>query len=262
MVSLIIPIYGAESFLRQTLHEIDQALSQIQGESWELILVIDASPDQSLAICQEFAAMGHSYAVKITVNERNLGKGATVRRGMLIATGEYRIFNDCDLAYPITEVMKVLKALKNGASVAIASRALKDSRYIFCPENFRYLYTRHLASRILNRLIQWMFLPKYEDTQAGLKGFTAHAATFLFSQLKLDGFSFDLELLHLASKAELKIEEVPVHFYAQRVTTVAMSLEGFRMLRDIGLICFWTARGEYHFVPNSESHEKTDRACG
>lgn len=260
-VSLIVPVYGAESFLRRSLEEIDATLS-VQKESWELILVVDASPDQSLAICREFGSVARPYRITVLVNEHNLGKGATVKRGMLAAVGRYRIFNDCDLAYPMSEVMKVLQALKEGTSVAIASRACESSRYIFAPTNFRYLYTRHLASRILNAFIHRFFLPNYRDTQAGLKGFTAAAADFLFPQLKLDGFSFDLELLYLATKASLSVKEVGVDFYAQRVSTVDFAFETLRMVRDIFLITWWSARGRYNFSTLLRTDEKASDSCG
>ncbi len=246
-VSLIIPVYNAAAFLRQSLEDIHISLCGQKSETWELLLVDDASPDRALEICREFASSPRPYAVKVLSNERNLGKGAAVRHGMLHATGKYRLFNDCDLAYPMSEILKVLEVLKSGADVAIASRGLEDSLYIFSPKDFRYLYTRHVASRFLNYLIQRLFLPKYADTQAGLKGFTAPAAEFLFSQSHLDGFSFDLELLYLATKASLMIREVPVRFYVQRVTTVDLSFEALRMFRDILRILYGNARGRYRF---------------
>src|SRR5579885_2317795 len=104
-VSLIVPVYGAEDFLRKSLEDIEAAISQIKDETWELVLVIDASPDRSAEICRAYAATPHPFAVKVLVNATNLGKGGAVRRGMLEAGGRYRIFNDCDLAYPMSEVL-------------------------------------------------------------------------------------------------------------------------------------------------------------
>ena len=260
-VSLIVPVYCAESFLRQSLEEVDLCLTQ-SSESWELILIDDASSDDSAKICQEFASASRPYPVTVLVNERNLGKGASVRRGILAAAGDYRIFTDCDLAYPMTEVRKVLNELRSGKAVAVASRAHEGSRYIFSPQNFRYLYTRHLASRLLSFLIRRSILPHHKDTQAGLKGFTAGAAKFLFSQLRLNGFSFDLELLHLAHRASLSVQEVPVNFYAQKVSTMHFFYESFPMLRDIFRIYYWSARGRYSFCPPLEINEEVDPSCG
>jgi len=245
--SLILPIYNAEEFLESNLKEIDLALRE-KSETWELILVIDASPDKSKKICEDFIKTSPPYPVQLLINEKNLGKGATVKKGMLAAQGRYRIFNDCDLAYPMNEVFKVYSTLKQGAPIAIASRSLLESRYIFAPENFRYLYTRHIASRVLNYFIQKLFIPDIRDTQAGLKGFNANTAQFIFSQLRLSGFSFDLEILHIAHQGRIAVKEVPIHFYAQRVSTVQFGQETFRMLRDISKIYYWTHRKRYSFI--------------
>jgi dolichyl-phosphate beta-glucosyltransferase len=245
-VSLVVPIYNAEKFLQQSLKEIDQALL-CRAESWELVLVIDGATDASERICREFAASPRSYSIEILVNEKNIGKGGAIQRGMVRAVGRYRLFNDCDLAYPMTEVFKVLRALQEGRTIAVASRSMPDSRYIFSPKNFRYLYTRHLASRVLNFLIKKFFIPTVADTQAGLKGFQGGVADFLFSQMKLQGFSFDLELLHIAYRAGIPVCEVAVDLHAQRVSTVNFPVEVFRMVRDLLRILSWTYRGKYNF---------------
>lgn len=250
-VSLIVPIYNGEAFLKRSLLEMDAAL-RLRPERWELILVLDAPTDGSEAICREFQGMHRPYTFKILVNEKNLGKGGAIQKGMEAAQGSYCLFNDCDLAYPMSGVFRILEALQSGHELAVASRSLPESRYVFSPKNFRYLYTRHVASRILNFLIQKVFIPKVRDTQAGLKGFHGPVAKFLFGQLKLRGFSFDLELLYIAYRAGIPVTEVAVDLYAQRVSTVNFPLESVRMLRDIFRILVWTVQGQYQFDYSSK----------
>lgn len=248
-ISLIVPIYGAESFLRSSLQEINAFLAQ-RPEQWELLLVIDASPDRSAAICQEFAAQAHPYQVRVVINEKNLGKGGTVKRGMLEATGHFRIFIDCDLAYPMSDVARVLDALQSDQDVAIASRVHPESVYTIRPSDFHYLYTRHLSSRLFNFVLNHTLLRGWSDTQAGLKGFTDQAAEFIFSQTRLTGFSFDVEVLYLADRANLKTTEVPIYFrYAQEPSTMDFLSDALRMLRDIYRVYRWGVQGQYRFVP-------------
>ncbi|MFO1519573.1 MAG: glycosyltransferase [bacterium] len=247
-VSLILPIYRAESFIGANLQAIDEFLSK-SSRAWELVLVVDGSPDRSIDICREFARQKRSYAVEVLLNETNLGKGATVKRGMLAAKGDYRIFTDCDLAYPMTEMEKVLKPLLNGKEVSIASRTLEGSHYIFGIHHIRHIYFRHLVSRGFHRLVHLALPMRCGDTQAGLKGFSAHAAEFLFSQLKLTGFSFDVELLHLAEKASLPVEEVAVYFHHHPGSTMNFFTDGLKMFRDVMKIRRWTSQGLYDFSP-------------
>ncbi|QQR79289.1 MAG: glycosyltransferase [Deltaproteobacteria bacterium] len=255
-VSLIIPIYGAESFLKKSLEEIREGiLHRIQNfkESWELVLVIDASPDLSEDICRQFLNQNHPFSIQLLVNEKNSGKGVTVSRGMLAATGKYRIFTDCDLAYPMSEVYKVLETLKTGVDVAIASRTHKDTRYIISPTVTRHLYQRHLMSRMFSALVRYTSLiPETHDTQGGLKGFQASTAQFIFSQLKLTGFSFDVEVLYLAHVAKLKVVEVPITLHYHVGTTMSFLSDGLGMFLDICRIHWWRWKGHYQL-------EKTDR---
>ncbi|MDO8462410.1 MAG: ChbG/HpnK family deacetylase [Deltaproteobacteria bacterium] len=244
-ISLIVPVYGAEASLRRVLAAIDADLSR-SDETWELLLVVDASPDMSEKICHEFAKLPHPYTVRVLSNEWNLGKGGSVKRGMLEARGQYRVFTDCDLAYPISEVRKIIKSLREGCDVVIASRVHEGSRYVMSPNDFHYLYTRHLASRIFNWVVNRITLPHCSDTQAGLKGFTAKAAEFLFSQQRLTGFSFDVELLYLAHRVGFSIKEIPILFYyREEQSTVDFFADALRLMRDLFRILYWAISGNY-----------------
>ncbi len=248
-VSLVIPIYGAEGFLRQSLEDIRTGIlsrSRDAGETWELILVVDASPDHSEAICREFIENNAAFPIRLLVNERNSGKGATVGRGLLAAEGKYRLFTDCDLAYPMSEVYKVLDTLKAGVDVAIASRTHRDTRYIISPAVTRHLYQRHMMSRMFSFLVRYTSLiPETRDTQGGLKGFQADAAKFIFSQLKLTGFSFDVEALYLAHLARLKVVEVPITLHYHIGSTMNFLRDGLGMFVDICRIHWWRWKGHY-----------------
>ena len=257
-VSLIIPIYGAESFLEQSLSDIRDGIisRQNSAETWELVLVVDASPDRSEEICRTFIAKQHPFPVKLLVNEINSGKGVTVGRGMLAATGDYRIFTDCDLAYPMSEVYKVIDTLKGasqtGIDVAIASRTHKDTRYIISPTVTRQLYQRHIMSRLFSILVRYTALiPETRDTQGGLKGFTAAAAQLIFSQLKLTGFSFDVEALYIAHQARLKVVEVPITLHYHIGSTMSFLSDGLGMFWDICKIHWWRWKGCYAFEKNN-----------
>jgi dolichyl-phosphate beta-glucosyltransferase len=207
--------------------------------------VDDCSEPATATVVQNFAERNERTIV--LRNERNRGKGYAVARGMLEATGAFRIFVDSDLAYPSCQISKVLRALESGGDIVIACRVLPESRYVMSPTFFHYLYTRHLMSRLFNRLVQRVLLPGILDTQAGLKGFTAHAADTIFSRQTLCGFGFDLECLFIARSHSFRIEQMPVDFhYGDEPSTISFVKHGAEMLMDLIRVRRNGARGIYN----------------
>ena len=88
-VSVIIPVYNVELYLRQCLDSvINQTLQDI-----EIILVDDGSTDSSLSICNEYANKDERITV---LQQRNKGAGAARNKGLKIAKGEYLSILDSD----------------------------------------------------------------------------------------------------------------------------------------------------------------------
>jgi len=242
-LSLIVPVYNGAERLPSSLDELLTFL-RAQPYSWELILVDDCSNAETGAILERFAQSVPE--VRLIRNEENRGKGYAVTRGMRAATGEFRVFTDADLAYPATEVGKILADLEGGADVAIACRVLADSRYLMSPSFCSYLYTRHVMSRVFNAMVRWTLIPRVLDTQAGLKGFTARAAEIVFPRVTIPRFGFDVEALFIAKKHHLSLAQTAVFFrYDEEPTTVRFVEDAIRMIRDLLHIRRNDWRGRY-----------------
>jgi dolichyl-phosphate beta-glucosyltransferase len=242
-LSLVVPVYNGADRLSSSLEELREFL-EARSYAWELILVDDCSNAETRAILERFA--GSISRVRLIRNEENRGKGFAVTRGMRAAVGAYRVFTDADLAYPATEVGKILADLESGADVAIACRVLAESRYLMSPSFFSYLYTRHVMSRVFNAMVRWTLIPRVLDTQAGLKGFTAHAAEIVFPRITIPGFGFDVEALFIAKKHALTLAQTAVFFrYDEEPTTVRFVEDAFRMMRDLLHIRRNDWRGRY-----------------
>jgi len=242
-LSLVVPVYNGADRLPSSLEQLRDFL-RAQPYASELILVDDCSNAKTRAILEAFAStMGE---VRLIRNEENRGKGNAVTRGMRAAVGNYRVFTDADLAYPASEVGKILADLEAGADVAIACRVLAESRYLMSPTFFSYLYTRHVMSRAFNAMVRWTLIPHVLDTQAGLKGFTAHAAEIVFPRITIPRFGFDVEALFIAKKHNLSLTQTAVFFrYDEEPTTVRFAEDALRMLRDLVHIRRNDWRGRY-----------------
>src|SRR4051812_15162565 len=243
VLSIVIPTWNGGSRLSATLAHLKKFRASLDHPT-EIVIVDDCSERSTAGIAAAFSS--ENELTTVLTNVRNRGKGHAVARGMLHANGAYRIFVDSDLAYPSGQITKLLSALENGSDIAIACRVLPDSRYVMSPTFFHYLYTRHLLSRLFNRVVQQVLLPGILDSQAGLKGFTAHAAQTIFSRQTLAGFGFDLECLFIARLHGLSIEQVPVDFYySDEPSTISFARHGAEMLMDLVRIRRNGASGVY-----------------
>ena len=236
-------MYNGADRLPSSLAQLREFLCA-QPYASELILVDDCSTDETRGLLEKFAS--EMSTVRLIRNDENRGKGHAVSRGMRAAVGKFRVFTDADLAYPASEVSKILADLEGGADVAIACRVLAESRYLMSPTFFSYLYTRHVMSRIFNAIVRWTLIPRVLDTQAGLKGFTAHAAEIVFPRMTIPRFGFDVEALFIARKHDLSLAQTPVFFrYDEEPTTVRFVEDAFRMIRDLVHIRRNDWRGRY-----------------
>lgn len=232
-LSVIVPVFNAGQTIAHSLDALDEFMRSLAFGA-ELIIVDDGSTDNSRLMIANWANEDRTYTARFIAHEKNRGKGAAVATGMLAAAGKYRVFLDADLAYPPSQVLRIVEALEDGADVAVACRVDPDSRYTISPAFFHYLYTRHLASRVINWLMRRTIIPHCRDSQAGLKGFRANVAKEIFSRQIVHGFPFDVEALYLAEKMGCSTREVAVEYrYFNEPTTVVFLNDGLRMAKDV-----------------------------
>lgn len=242
-LSLVVPVHDCTGRLEPSLAALARFLDEAPVSA-ELVLVDDRGSDPEANA--RLRAIARRPDVRLLENDRNEGKGYSVRRGMLAARGRHRVFTDADLAYPLSEVWKISDALDRGADVAIACRVLAESRYELASGYLPYFYTRHALSRAFNRIVRATLLPGILDTQAGLKGFTAAAAREVFSRVHIAGFGFDLECLYVARRLGFAVEQMPVRYrYDDEPTTVRFARDGRRIMGDLARIRWRSLLGAY-----------------
>lgn len=231
-LSVVVPVFNGEDVIASTLAELAQHFAS-QQENVELIVVDDGSTDRTAAIVTSFAAQS-DVSCRLERLPVNRGKGAAVRHGVLAAYGEEVLFTDADLAFTPASLDALRAALGRGAQLAIANRSHPDSRLEVSTGALAPAVGRHLASRGFSWLVRTLLLPGIDDSQAGLKGFTAEAAHLLFSDPLPAGFGFDLALLARARRLGLALAQVPVVVRRDGTdSTVRFGREWWRLLRDL-----------------------------
>ena len=222
-LSIVVPCFNEEKRLPRTIEQIERYLAG-KGTQYELILVDDGSTDGTRKIMD--TAARRSRRVRIQALPLNRGKGRALAEGVAAAVGSEILVTDADLSTPIEELGKLQAELAKGAGVAIASRALRDSRV----EVSQPIY-RVLMGKVFNLLVQVVLLPGIWDTQCGFKLFRADVAHDAFAKLTTDGFGYDPEVLYRAKQRGVRIAEVPViwrNSAPTKVSPIKSSLDMFR----------------------------------
>jgi dolichyl-phosphate beta-glucosyltransferase len=235
--SIVIPAYNEAERIGSTLERV---LAHVQERNWkaEILVVNDGSTDATAKIVREYAVRYGTLA--LIENPGNRGKGYSVRNGMLHASGEIVLFSDADLSSPIEEADKLFAALAAGAEVAIGSRWLRAEL-----QTERQPLHRQLFGRIFNLLLRVILGLRYKDTQCGFKAFTQRAARLLFPLQQIERWGFDPEILFLARKFGLKVEEVPVAWAHREGTRINPLRDGIRMFMEMVKVRWFSISGKY-----------------
>lgn len=224
-LSIIIPAYNEERRLGATLTTIVAYLQQ-QPYSAEIIVVDDGSEDATARVVAPLC--GDKSRVRLLRNNRNRGKGFSVRKGFLHAKGKYLLFSDADLSTPIVEVERLMERLRSGSDVAIGSRALPASRV-----EIRQPWYRENMGRLFNLLVQALVVRGIQDTQCGFKCFTREAARDICRRMTRERFAFDVEMLYLARVMDYRVAEVPIVWRNSAETKVNAIRDSASMFADL-----------------------------
>ncbi len=226
-LSVVIPAYNEQLRISQTIREVIAYLDSkpdSQEYGWEIVVADDGSTDTTARLVRE--AAGEDERVRVLPLPHG-GKGWAVRNGMLAATGEFRLLCDADLSVPIAQVERLLPPQSGGVEVAVGSRE--------APGAVRYQEPgrRHFMGRVFNALTRRLAVPGIADTQCGFKCFSARAAEELFGRSTMNGFSYDVEVLHLAHRLGLSIAEIAVDWHYREHSKVRPIRDAFSMTLDL-----------------------------
>ncbi len=222
-LSVVVPAFHEETRIADTVARIRSELGELdQAGDLEIVVVDDGSSDDTAAVARS------AGADQVIVQPENRGKGAAVRAGVLVARGRTVAFTDADLAYAPGQLVPMLDAVESGYDVVVGNRHDNDSDTLVGTSALR-----SFGSRVVNMATNILLLGNYRDTQCGCKAFRSDIGRVVLGAGKIDGFAFDIEILHLIERYGLSLKEVPVEVVNSETSTVRALHDGLAVGRDI-----------------------------
>ena len=232
--SLVVPTYNEQARIGDSLQKAQDFLGA-QPYDWEILVVDDGSTDGTVAL------VGESFPdVRLVTYRPNRGKGYAVKTGMLAARGDFRVFYDADASTPIEEVEKLWPLFEAGADIVIGSRSLPESDVAV-----RQHLLRETMGRTFNLVLKAVLGETFIDTQCGFKVFRMESVRNVLKLQKIDGYSFDVEMLFLTRKLGFSIREEPVIWENCPDTRVSAIHDSTRMFVDLLRIRYYDMSGRY-----------------
>jgi len=219
-VSVILPALDEERTIGDCISKIQSVFknNNINGE----IIVADSSTDKTPEIARSLGA--------IIVTSDKIGYGNAYLSAFKRAKGRYIVMGDADNTYDFFEIPALLAPLKQGVDLVIGSRFKgKINKGSMAPLH------HYIGNPVLTWMINIIFNTRFSDTHSGYRAITHQALDRL--NIKTGGMEFASEMLVMASKENLRIQEVPIS-YSSRVSPSKLHsfADGWRHVRFVLLM--------------------------
>ena len=235
-ISIIIPCYNSSQALETNLPYLVDFCSSLNVET-EIIVIDDGSFN-----ADKIAEIVHLNGCSFYGYEQNKGKGNAVRYGVSKAIGDIIIFTDADVPFEGEAILKAIDYLSiKEYDLVIGDRGLEESVYFSKVSN-----ERRFGSGAFTFFVGRFVTTGFSDTQCGFKAFRREIALDIFSKSRINGFSFDVELVYIALKRNYDIKKIPVILISQDGNSVSVLKHGFRMLLDLFRIKWNHLKGRYN----------------
>jgi dolichyl-phosphate beta-glucosyltransferase len=207
-VSIVIPAFNEAGKIGRDV-EAAAAFLWESGFGGEVIVIDDGSADGTAEEAGRAKVLPPVQRVVLRM-EKNTGKGAAVRRGVLESRGDVVLYADSGTCIPYANALPVIKRIAAGElNIGLASRRLRATVIRRDRPLRRRIISRlfHQAAVIIAGLPPWI-----TDSQCGFKVYEGKAARELFAGLVTPGFLFELEIILKALRRGYRLEEFPVEW--------------------------------------------------
>ena len=198
-LSVIVPVYNEVATITEIIDRIRATKLSI-----ELIVVDDGSTDGTREVLKrESGRIDH-----LLLQERNQGKGAALKAGFKVATGDVLIIQDADLEYDPEDYPELLKPIEKANADLVLGSRLTGAK----PQR-AYYYWHYVGNRLITFIARVLYNTTLSDIYTCYKVFKREQLVGL--DVKSNGFEFDAEFLAILLKRHLVVYEVPISYYGR-----------------------------------------------
>ena len=196
-LSVIIPVYNEKNTVNKIIQQVQNVELEMEKE---IILIDDGSTDGTREILKNLEYPN----VKVKLHEKNQGKGAALRTGFSLATGDFVIIQDADLEYDPREYPMLLTPLLDGRADAVYG-----SRFLGGPHRVHFFW-HYVGNKMLTTLSNILSNLNLTDMETCYKVFRKEILDKI--TLKSKRFGIEPEITLKLARQKCRIYEVPISY--------------------------------------------------
>jgi glycosyltransferase involved in cell wall biosynthesis len=198
-LSVVVPVFNEKATIAEIIDRI-----RATGLDVELIVVDDGSTDGTRELLHQLSGK----IDRLLLQPANRGKGAALKAGFAVATGEVLIIQDADLEYDPEDYRELLSPIEKADADLVLGSRLTGAK----PQR-AYYYWHYIGNRLITFIARVLYNTTLSDIYTCYKVFKREQLIGL--DVRSDGFEFDAEFLAILLKRHLVVYEVPIAYYGR-----------------------------------------------
>ena len=202
--SIIIPALNEEHTIKKLVQDVEQGIKELVSEKdFEILVIDDGSKDLTFKNASEVRT------ARVFKNERNMGKGYSMRKGVKYAEGKYVAFIDADGSHSVKDLVKGFKIIEKIEKNQVSDRAFLITGVRFKNDKHGTTVLNKVGNKLYSLIALTLWKKNINDLTCGLR--FAKRSDLLNMNLTSSRYTIEVEMIAESLRKKYTVIQIPIN---------------------------------------------------